>query len=179
MVFHIKLSMANLSSKEDKSLVALGDTVVVNYDGSVKNITAGIAKKLQDINYTLNEEEEKVPILSKTQSASRPDQKQERETKGADEESSSGSSDNEGLLKGLNTESIINSRLRKKNVQSHADDEQRKREQEDLLNRKMKELKIRYENGEISTVAKKTVMKDMSRIRSYGEPNDLPKIKPG
>jgi hypothetical protein len=58
--------MANLSSKEDKSLVALGDTVVVNYDGSVKNITAGIAKKLQDINYTLNEEEEKVPILSKT-----------------------------------------------------------------------------------------------------------------
>jgi hypothetical protein len=43
----------------------------------------------------------------------------------------------------------------------------------------MKELKIRYENGEISTVAKKTVMKDMSRIRSYGEPNDLPKIKPG
>lgn len=62
MAFHIKLTMANLDSKEDRSLVALGDTVAVMLDGTVQNMTGSIAKKLQEINYTLNDvEEEKAP----------------------------------------------------------------------------------------------------------------------
>lgn len=43
----------------------------------------------------------------------------------------------------------------------------------------MEELKIRYEKGDITTVAKKSAMKDMGRIRSYTKPSDLPRIKPG
>ena len=43
----------------------------------------------------------------------------------------------------------------------------------------MEELKIRFDKGQINTVTKKNVLKDMSRIQSYAEQSEFPKIRPG
>ncbi len=35
MAFHIKLVLGGLDAKEDKSVVAMGDTIIVKHDGTV------------------------------------------------------------------------------------------------------------------------------------------------
>ena len=62
------------------------------------------------------------------------------------------------------TDLIQETRLRQKNVVQHINDEQRKKSQEELLDRKLEELKKRFENGEIVHTSKKEVVKKMGQI---------------
>lgn len=59
---------------------------------------------------------------------------------------------------------ILGSRLRNKNSVVRVDHEARKKKQEQLLERKLDELKKRYDKGEITTTQKKEKVKKMDNI---------------
>lgn len=62
---------------------------------------------------------------------------------------------------------ILETRLRQKNVSQHNNEEARKKSQEQLVKKKLKELKERYDNGLIVTATKKEKVKKMENINSY------------
>jgi hypothetical protein len=62
------------------------------------------------------------------------------------------------------TDLIQQTRLRQKNVDQHINDEQRKKSQEELLDKKLEQLKRRFENGEIVQTSKKEIVKKMGQI---------------
>ncbi len=72
------------------------------------------------------------------------------------------------------------SRLRSRGNQQVEDNEDRKKMQQELVQKKLDELKIRFENAEIQTTQKKEKTKDMSKIEAYKSEKQIPKdIRPG
>ena len=62
---------------------------------------------------------------------------------------------------------IMSSRLRNKNFYAREDNEDRKKNQSGLVQKKLAELKIRFEKEEIQTAHKKEKAKDMGKIEAY------------
>lgn len=47
MVFHVRITFEDVEKAKNRSAIAIGDTVVVNGDGTTKYITDGVARKYQ------------------------------------------------------------------------------------------------------------------------------------
>lgn len=45
MVFHVRITFKDVEKAKSKSIIAIGDTVLVQSDGSVKLLTGSIARK--------------------------------------------------------------------------------------------------------------------------------------
>ena len=59
MSFHVRLAMTGVHKEPARSVVAIGDTVVVRPDGN-QILTRGIQKKYAEISYSLEESEPEV-----------------------------------------------------------------------------------------------------------------------
>jgi len=141
MSFHVRVTMTDVDPKPARSAIAIGETILINSEGHPVILTSGIQRKFGEISYTLDlEEEEKV-----------------NESKGKDQEQK----------RSAKKDLITESRLRSKNVNDHKESEQRKKSQEQLLNKKLEELKERFENGEITTTVKKEKVRKAENIQSY------------
>ena len=58
MVFHARITLSGVHNEAARSVIAIGDTVMIAEDGSVTNLTAGIQKKYSEISYSLDDDEE-------------------------------------------------------------------------------------------------------------------------
>ena len=72
MSFHVRIAITGVHNEPARSVVAIGDTVVVHADGN-QVLTAGMQKKYAEISYSLEEseseeEEKKSKPQSKTKS---------------------------------------------------------------------------------------------------------------
>ena len=56
MTFHVRIAITGVHKEPARSVVALGDTIVVGKDGN-QVLTAGIQKKHAEISYSLEESE--------------------------------------------------------------------------------------------------------------------------
>ena len=60
MVFHIRVTLTGVHKEPARSFIGIGDTVVIEQDGTPTVVTAGIHKKYSEISYSLDEDEEEV-----------------------------------------------------------------------------------------------------------------------
>lgn len=65
MVFHIRITLTGVHKEPARSVIAIGDTLVIEKDGSSTVLTSGIQKKYNDISYSLDESEEETPAQKK------------------------------------------------------------------------------------------------------------------
>ena len=56
MTFHVRVALNGIHSEPARSVVAIGDTVLISPNGPV-NITQDLTRKYSDISYFLEEEE--------------------------------------------------------------------------------------------------------------------------
>ena len=162
MTFHIRVALTNVHKEPSRSVVAIGDTVLVGAD---KNdiITGGVQRQYKEISYSLedSESDREEAKASKTKPAKAPAKKTKAATKNEsdsydDEDMSGGSEEGSGevVVEGRSGTSVLKStRLRSKandNKAKQSDIEARKEHQMKLYHEKQEELKIRYNRGEIS-----------------------------
>jgi hypothetical protein len=86
--------------------------------------------------------------------------------KGADDEErkSVSSEDSGNMGRNVDKGRIQSTRLRSKNLEQRVDNEQRKKSQEELHEKKTKELQQRFDRNEIQGSAKKEKVKKMDEI---------------
>lgn len=60
MVFHIRVTLTGVHKEPARSFIGIGDTVLIEKDGSATVVTAGIHKKYSEISYSLDDDEEEV-----------------------------------------------------------------------------------------------------------------------
>ena len=162
MTFHIRVALTNVHKEPSRSVVAIGDTVLVGAD---KNdiITGGVQRQYKEISYSLedSESDREEAKAAKTKPAKAPAKKTKAATKNEsdsydDEDMSGGSEEgsDEVVVEGRSGTSVLKStRLRSKandNKAKQSDIEARKEHQMKLYHEKQEELKIRYNRGEIS-----------------------------
>ena len=58
MVFHVRITFKDVEKEKNKSAIAIGDTVVVNGDGTPQLLTGSIPRKYQQISYKLEDEDD-------------------------------------------------------------------------------------------------------------------------
>lgn len=58
MVFHLRITIRDPSSDDSLIMIAIGDTVTIDYSNEVHQLTGKVASKLQNISYTLDQEED-------------------------------------------------------------------------------------------------------------------------
>ena len=162
MVLHVRIGLQNLEGPENKRTVLLGDTVLVTEEGT-KILTKSIPRKYGQVSYSLGEEEAKQPAPKK-EKAPKPV---------ASEEEYEEVSDDNGVIKAT--------RLRRRDREQNCDEQDRSSHQKQLTQEKLQELENRLANEEIKDIESKSKVKDMARIRSYPNPEQVPmkKIKPG
>ena len=192
MTFHIRVALTNVHKEPSRSVVAIGDTVLV---GSEKNevITGGVQRKYNEISYSLEDSEsEKEEVkAARTKPAKAPAKKSAAKKAESDEsyddEDMSGG-DEEGsdeiVVEGRTGTSVLKStRLRSKANDQKAkqsDLDARKDHQMKLYNEKQEELKIRFNRGEICATAKKEKVKNMETLQAFKSVDAYPKdIVPG
>ena len=61
MSFHVRITLNNVHKEPSRSIIAIGDTVIINSSGKAEVVTAGIQKKYSEISYSLEDEEEEKP----------------------------------------------------------------------------------------------------------------------
>jgi Xaa-Pro aminopeptidase len=98
MIFHVRITLQEIHAKVTRSVIAIGETVLINEDGSVAILTSPIQRKYSEISYSLQEDE---------------DEKMKEENKG----SASESEDSVNMGRHVNSEFIKSTRLRSKNVE--------------------------------------------------------------
>mmetsp|Transcript_39635 Transcript_39635/g.38174 ORF Transcript_39635/g.38174 Transcript_39635/m.38174 type:complete len:268 (+) Transcript_39635:930-1733(+) len=164
MAFHVRVTLSEIEKKPERSMVAIGETVVVEAD-TTRVLTSKIQRKYGEISYQLANSDE---------------DKEEEEDESKNEESKESVGDEQQLIKdGLNNV-ILGTRLRQKNQGQHRNYEARQKSQDDLLDKKLEELKLKFENNQIQVSAKQEKVKKMENICSYPNSNTFPKdIKPG
>lgn len=160
MVFHVRITFKDVEKDKRKGAIAIGDTVVVNGDGSTQFLTASVARKYQQISYKLEDEDEEQ------------DDESAGESEGAaDRKTKAGSSV-------VNGNAILSTRTRgaaaKPSASKAAGEESLKKGQDALLDEKLEELKGRYERDEIQVNSKKQKLKNMGLIQSYSSVKRLP-----
>ena len=57
MTFHVRIAITNVDKESARSVVAIGDTIVVHSDGATV-LTNGIQKKYNEISYSLDDSDE-------------------------------------------------------------------------------------------------------------------------
>ena len=139
--------------KPTRSVIAIGETILIKDDGSALILTSGIQRKYSEISYSLSQS----------------DEEGDQKMKGADDEERKSISSEDSANMGRNVEKgrIQSTRLRSKNLEQRVDNEQRKRSQEELHEKKIKELQQRFDRNEIQGSAKKEKVKKMDEIQSY------------
>lgn len=125
MTFHVRVALSGVHGEPARSVVAIGETVLIKESGNV-NLTAGIARKYGDISYSLEESEEPAPPKkapsAPSGAASKPQKKAEEsgsedfdgDDDDEEEEEEQGSAE---ILKSGLTGNLASSRLRSKAVQ--------------------------------------------------------------
>lgn len=58
MVFHVRITFEGVEKALNRSAIAIGDTVVVNGDGTTQCLTGAVARKYQQISYKLEDDDE-------------------------------------------------------------------------------------------------------------------------
>lgn len=58
MVFHVRITFEDVEKAKNRSAIAIGDTVVVNGDGTTQCLTAAVARKYQQISYKLEDDDD-------------------------------------------------------------------------------------------------------------------------
>ena len=68
MSFHVRVTLTNVHKDPSRSVIAIGDTLLIDEAGSPKVVTAGIQKKYSEISYSLQDEEEEAKPAKPKQS---------------------------------------------------------------------------------------------------------------
>jgi hypothetical protein len=68
MSFHVRVTLTNVHKDPSRSVIAIGDTLLIDEAGSPKVVTAGIQKKYSEISYSLEDEEEEAKPAKAKQS---------------------------------------------------------------------------------------------------------------
>ena len=61
MSFHVRIAFSNVHKEVARSVIAIGDTVLINEKGEAQVFTDGIQKKYSEISYSLDDSEEEAP----------------------------------------------------------------------------------------------------------------------
>jgi hypothetical protein len=61
MVFHARITLANVHKEPARAIIGIGDTIVIEKDGTPKFMTSNIQKRYNDISYSLDDDEEPAP----------------------------------------------------------------------------------------------------------------------
>ena len=56
MIFHVRIVFQDITKKISRSIIAIGDTVLINSEGRPQVLTAGIQKKYKEISYSLDDD---------------------------------------------------------------------------------------------------------------------------
>jgi nucleosome binding factor SPN SPT16 subunit len=196
MVFHARITLNGVHKDNARSVIAIGDTLYIDKEGSAVVLTAGIQKRYNDISYSLDDEEAqpakksepakpKPKEVKKPEKVEKPKKKKEESEDYSDEEDEDydGESGSEGSQEVMKQGTYTSSRLRSKAVnQKEKQDEMevRKTHQLELLEHKKEELKTRFNKGEIKCANAKTKVKSMDTFTAFKSPKDFPKdIVPG
>ena len=193
MSFHVRVALSGVHQEPARSIVAIGDTILITESGQV-NFTLDIPRKYSDISYILEDDEpeqkpksaaapatnDREKKSSKQQQKKGKDSSEEYDKEDDESEDEDGSAD---ILKsGLNG-NLKSSRLRSQanQDQGHQDNvEDRKDNQKNLLRKKQTELKIRLDKGQIKFASKKKKVKKMNTLVAYKSPSEIPKdYRPG
>lgn len=107
MTFHVRITLTDIHSKLSRGVIAIGETIVTNEDGTQQVLTSGIQRKYSEISYSLSNEEEE----------------EQKDTKmkndGADAEDGASSEDSRNMGRSVNPNNITDKRLRQKNFMQH------------------------------------------------------------
>ena len=201
MTFHVRLSISGISKEQARSTVAIGDTVIVMGDGQANQVlTSGIQKSYAEISYSLEESDaeeaakaekkepkgSKVPHTDSTRkSAPKKGSSLEDGGDGSfdDEDDASVEEGSQEILKAGQTMEFRQSRLRSKAAEQQDkvnEVEDRKNNQMRLHKLKQRDLKIRFDKGEIQSTKAKKKVKKMDTIQAYKTSKDYPKdLQPG
>ena len=58
MTFHVRITLQDIHPKPTRSILALGETVLIKDDGTAQILTSGIQKKYSEISYSLSQSDE-------------------------------------------------------------------------------------------------------------------------
>lgn len=154
MVFHIRLTLDDSATAEQGKaiVVAIGDTVLVKASGEVQQLTEGAPREYQRISFTLEEDEEE-------EEASVDEAKD-----GAAEEGGRGARSPLPNGKEIGHKRMRAGRGTAGKQDKAANEESIKQGQSALLDKRLEELKARFEHGEIQTSQKKQKQKEMGLI---------------
>ena len=146
MVIYIRLYFKDLEYRGKTGYgIIIGDTIVLTKNGC-RNLTKGIRKNYEDISYVIDDDEE-----------------EEEEEK-------------EDVLdaNGIDHNNITESRFRAVAHAEKRNEIKRKEHQDELLNIKLAELNERVAKNEIVMSSSKQKAKNMSEIKSYRNPKEMP-----
>ncbi len=188
MTFHVRVTLTNVHKEASRSVIAIGDTIMIDETGQPKVVTAGIQKKYSEISYSLEDEEVEQPAKAKPVVKSAKAQPVAKKSKAESSEDFGEESEEENseeiIVAGRTGNSVIKStRLRSKANEQKVkvnELESRKEHQHQLYLEKQTELKIRFNRGEISVAAKKEKVKKMDTLTAFKSADSYPKdIIPG
>jgi nucleosome binding factor SPN SPT16 subunit len=146
MVIFIRLYFKDLDYRSKKGYgIIIGDTIVLTKNGC-KNLTKGIRKNYEDISYVIDDSEEE------------------------DEEEKQDSL----VANGIDNANITESRFRAHAQMEKRNEIKRKEHQDEILNIKLAELNERIANNEIVISSAKQKAKNMSEVKSYRNPKEMP-----
>lgn len=61
MTFHVRIALSNVHKEASRSVVAIGDTVVITAQGQALILTSSIQKKYNEISYSLEDSDDEKP----------------------------------------------------------------------------------------------------------------------
>lgn len=173
MVFHLRVTFKECQAGPLKNTTAaIGDTVLIRSDdGSLQNLTGNVPSKFNEITYTLDDDEEEEKESERGENGHGRDRNGGRR--------SQNEPDGSDLRDHSTSEVILANRTRlghkeKEKHQRMQAETQLKASQAALLDKKLAELRKRYEEGNIAFSSKKQKVKDMGRIQSYASLKKFP-----
>jgi nucleosome binding factor SPN SPT16 subunit len=109
MIFHVRLTLQEMHAKATRSVIAIGETVLIKEDGTQQILTSTIQRKYSEISYSLSQS----------------DEEGDQKMKGADDEEgkSVSSEDSANMARNVDKGRIQSTRLRSKNVEQRVDNE--------------------------------------------------------
>jgi nucleosome binding factor SPN SPT16 subunit len=145
MVMFICLYFKDLEYRNGSGYgIMIGDTIVTTKNGC-RNLTKSIRKNYEDISYVIDDSDD-------------------------DEEEEKDNVDDNGI----DNANITESRFRAKAMTEKRNEIKRKEHQDELLNVKLAELNERVANDEIVMSASKSKSKNMTDMKSYRNPKEVP-----
>ena len=177
MTFHVRVALTGVHKEPARSVIAIGDTVLIKSPQNIV-LTSKVQKQYSEISYSLEDSEPVEQPKSvkksdfKTEDVSGKDNGKQITKSGSsvDEDESEQSEGSQEIMKdGLNN-MLTDSRLRSrgKSQQVKQSEQEEKLENQLLLHKqKAKELKIRFDRGEIQTKSSKKRAMQMSQLVAY------------